>query len=153
MDHRQPVARRQLIDQLAVGVGGGVRQHDQSVIWLASPLGHRRLNFVGIAQRGLDHFDRKPRGHSRSSSKPTCRVGVRVEQDGDAGNMRRDLLEQFEQFRSEARLKNVEAAQVSARMAQAHHQAIHDRIAAGDEDDGNRAARLLHCPRRRAAIG
>jgi hypothetical protein len=38
-------------------------------------------------------------------------------------------------------------------MGQAHHQAIHDWIAAGDEDDGNRAARLLHYPRRRGAIG
>ena len=42
-----------------------------------------------------------------------------------------DLFEQFEQFRSDARLKNVEARQVSARTGQAYHQAIHDRIAAG----------------------
>src|SRR5262249_62001148 len=68
MDRRQPVACRQLIDELAVGVGGGVRQHDQSIIRLASPLGNRRLNLVGVAHRRLDHFDCKPRGAAAAAS-------------------------------------------------------------------------------------
>src|SRR5262249_56099247 len=104
---------------------GRIRQEDQSVIRLASPLGKRRLNLVGIAHRRLDYFDCKPRGHSRSSSKPTCRFGVWVEQDGGAGDMWCDLLEQFEQFRSDAGLKDVEACQVSAQMGRAHHASIH----------------------------
>jgi hypothetical protein len=41
MDHRQAVARRQLVDQLSVGIGGGVRYHNHSEIRIASPLGHR----------------------------------------------------------------------------------------------------------------
>src|SRR5262249_55450345 len=40
MDHRQPLACRQLIDQLAVSIGGGIRHHNQSQIPLAPPLGH-----------------------------------------------------------------------------------------------------------------
>ena len=39
---------------------------------------------------------------------------------------------------------SLEAGQVAAWMSQAQYQAIQDRVAARDEDDGDRAARLLH---------
>src|SRR4029077_10485155 len=68
------------------------------------------------------------------------------------GDVRCDFLEQSEQFCSQAWLKNVEAGQVSTWMGQAGHQVIHDRIAAGDENHGNRATRLLHRLRGRSAI-
>jgi hypothetical protein len=51
MDHRQPVTRRQLIDQLSMGISGGIRHDDHSDIRLASPLGHCSFNFFGVAQR------------------------------------------------------------------------------------------------------
>ena len=52
-------------------VGGRVRRRDQSEIRLASPLGHRGFDFIGAAQRGRHHFDRKLRSRSQRRSEPT----------------------------------------------------------------------------------
>jgi hypothetical protein len=78
---------------------------------------------------------------------------VGVQQDGNTGDARRDLLEHPEQFRSQARLHNREAGQVAAGMSEALHQAISDRITAADEDHRNRASRLLRRFRRGVAVG
>src|SRR5262245_56612692 len=109
---------------------GWVRHYDQSEIPLTSPFGHRRFDFVGMPQRGRHYFDRKPRGRSYGRSDPTGRVRVWIGQNGDAADIGCDLLEQFEQFRSQAWLKDVRAGQVGSWISKTQHQAIQDRITA-----------------------
>jgi hypothetical protein len=60
------------------------------------------------------------------------------------GDVRCDLLEHAEQFRSEARLHDREAGHIAAGMSKALHPAVRDRIAAADENDGNGSGQLLH---------
>src|SRR5262245_44760701 len=66
---------------------------------------------------------------------------VRVEHDCDPPDARRNLLEQFQHFGSQARLLDGEAGQVATRTGQALHPAKRNRITAADKDDGNRAGR------------
>jgi hypothetical protein len=66
----------------------------------------------------------------------------RVEQEGDPGDARRDLLEQPQPLAGQGRLHIDETGDVAARPREARDEAAADWIGAGRENDGY-AARLM----------
>src|SRR5262249_19351842 len=105
-------ARGQLDDQFAVAVGGGIREHDQAGIWLASQLRNRRVDLRGFTNWGGNDLERQLRGGRGEVCLPEVGV-VRIEHDRDTTDGRRDLLEQLQHFRSQTRLNDREARQVA----------------------------------------
>src|SRR5262249_44893286 len=122
---------------------GGCRHDDPLVRPLRESL-EASLDRIGFAQvyRGkLDPEGRRRRldgGYLANSRELTG-----VAQDRDAGDPRRDLLEQLEPLATDHKFELQEAGRVAVRPRQTRDQAADDRIGDLDENDRHRAGDLL----------
>ena len=80
---------------------------------------------------------------SNSCLKKRVRRIVRVEDQTHAGDVRRHLFEQFQEFPDDGQLEQRESGDVFSRMRQARHHSGAERIASSCHDDRKRARHLL----------
>ena len=128
-------------------IRGRVRGHDQTDVLIAAQLCQRRFDLRGAANRDSGNLNREPlrRSRRRFGQMPGARA-VRVDQDGDPHETRGDLLEQLHKLCTDGRLQDSESGRIAAGLCEALNEAIGDRIASADEDNGYGPARLLHWP-------
>src|SRR6516225_3331703 len=121
-----------------------VRQADQAAAWLARLGGDGFFDpRIIVHQSKRDgHPERRGGGLDRAAEECDRRRSIRVENDGDPGDTRRDLLEQFEPFSHQRRVKGAEPGDVAAGSREALNKALSDGIGHPYENDWD-CARLL----------
>ena len=122
----------------------GIRHHDQAAIRRACLCGNDGVELGPIANRCGDrlHCERRSGGFEGVQIIFEMWRRYRVEQEGDPGDARRDLLEQLQPLARDRRLIIGETGDVAARPRKARDEAAADRIGNDGENDGD-GARLM----------
>src|SRR5262249_22831901 len=144
IDGRDAIASGQRCDLCAIDVHEGVRHHDEPTIRLSSLCGNHGIELRSFANARHNRLNSEGQsggfeGGKIIISKWRCR---RVEQDGHAGDVRRDLFEQLQPLAAHRALDRGEAGRVAAWPGEACDNAAAYRISNDCENDGN-GARLF----------
>src|SRR6516225_2113717 len=129
-----------------------VRQTDHAASRLARQGGDSFFDPRVVVNRSKRHGhpERRAGGLDRAAEECDRRRSIRVENDGDPGDTRRDLLQQFEPFSHQRRVKGAEPGDIAAGSREALNKALSDGIGHPYENDWY-CARLL--PQRRDRRG
>ena len=101
--------------------------------------GHDKFELGHVAHRGCDRLHYEGRSGSLEVVEVIFgkRRGCRVEQEGDPGDARRNVLKQLQPLAANRRLRNGEAGDVASRPRQARDKAAADWIGNVRENDGD----------------
>jgi hypothetical protein len=114
-----------------------VRQHQQPAVRRARESVDRAFELGDGARGDRDRHDGEggSRGLHRLLEQVGIRGGLRVVDERDPGDARRDLLERLKPLGSDRELEIDEAGDVAARTGQVRHQALPDRVGHLHEHD------------------
>src|SRR5262245_45051240 len=116
IDRGETVASRQRCDFRAMDVREGIWHHDKATIRLTGQRSNDGFEFGCVANRGRDRLYSEGRRSGFEGVQEIFGISCcyRIEQEGDSGDTRRNLLEQFQPFAGHRRLDTCEAGDVAA---------------------------------------
>src|SRR5262249_40377412 len=141
---RKTIASRQRCDLYAVRDHESVRHHEKSAVRFACLCGNDGFKFGGIVDGCEYYLHCEGRSGSLKGLQPKfgkCRH-CGIEQNGDPGDPRRNLLEQFQPLAGLRRFRNGETGSVAAWSVEARDETTSDRIGNNPKNDGD-GARFL----------
>ena len=138
--------RRERDDKIAMAAGGWIRQHHKAAVRRSREGGDRALDVGGGVCNGSRYDLDRERGRRGLCRAPEVIKGscLRVAEDSNAREARRDLLEHRQPLSDDARLVEQQAGQIAARPREICNKARADRVGDFGKHDRNCIRFPLH---------